>query len=341
MPHMRRMLAPRRSGPPAAERRVRATGEELALGALDAVLASSLTAGAVDRIARSPLIQRAVSGLDQGPLVDAIAAALIRDAVLERLSTEIVRGASRSASPRGSSRRALWSVGRPLAVRPRARDGGHARAEDPGVERLIVKTLDSERAEVLVGVVADSPGMERMVGRAIDSRLLDTSMARLLASEELWDMVYEIAQSPAVSDAIAHQGISFAARWPARCGRATRRIDVRLARAARRPSAGARNPAPTYPVAPPLPDAVHVAAPVAPRYTGLVTRAIALAIDAALINVVAAAVGFVIALSSRRCPPAATPRTSSPRSPRSSTCSGRARTSSRSGARPGRRRART
>ena len=41
---------------------------------------------------------------------------------------------------------------------------------------------------------------------------------------------------------------------------------------------------------------MHVAAPVAPRYTGLVTRAIALAIDAAVINVVAAAVGFVIAL---------------------------------------------
>ena len=44
-------------------------------------------------------------------------------------------------------------------------------------------------------------------------------------------------------------------------------------------------------MAPPLPDAVHVAAPVAPRYTGLVTRAIALAIDAALINLVAFVVG--------------------------------------------------
>ena len=41
---------------------------------------------------------------------------------------------------------------------------------------------------------------------------------------------------------------------------------------------------------------MHVAAPVAPRYTGLVTRAIALAIDAAVINVVAAVVGIIIAL---------------------------------------------
>lgn len=41
---------------------------------------------------------------------------------------------------------------------------------------------------------------------------------------------------------------------------------------------------------------MHVAAPVAPRYTGLVTRAIALAIDAALINLVAFVVGAVIAL---------------------------------------------
>ena len=41
---------------------------------------------------------------------------------------------------------------------------------------------------------------------------------------------------------------------------------------------------------------MHVAAPAAPRYTGLVTRAIALAIDAAVINLVAAVVGIVIAL---------------------------------------------
>ena len=41
---------------------------------------------------------------------------------------------------------------------------------------------------------------------------------------------------------------------------------------------------------------MHVAAPVAPRYTGLVTRAIALAIDAAVINLVAAVVGIIIAL---------------------------------------------
>ena len=117
----------------AAERRVRATGEELALGALDAVLASSLTAGAVDRIVRSPLIERAVSGLMQGPLVDAIAAALIRDAVLERLSTEIVRAGVPQRVAEGLVAEGVVerSVGR-LLVRPRARDGGHARARGPG-----------------------------------------------------------------------------------------------------------------------------------------------------------------------------------------------------------------
>jgi len=41
---------------------------------------------------------------------------------------------------------------------------------------------------------------------------------------------------------------------------------------------------------------MHTAPPVEPRYTGLVTRAIALAIDAAVINVVAAVVGIIIAL---------------------------------------------
>ena len=150
---------------------------------------------------------------------------------------------------------------------------------------------------MLVGVVADSPGMERMVGRVLDSRLLDTGMARLLASEELWEMVDEIAQSPAVSDAIAHQSLSFADEMAGEVRTRSRRIDDRLARAARK-AFGRRAEGPTSRAAPPLPDAVHVvAAPAAPpRYTGLVTRAIALAIDAALINLVAFVVGAVIAL---------------------------------------------
>ncbi len=100
---------------------------------------------------------------------------------------------------------------------------------------------------MLVGVVADSPGMERMVGRVLDSRLLDTGMARLLASEELWEMVDEIAQSPAVSDAIAHQSMSFADEMAGEVRTRTRRIDDRLARAARKAFGRRAEPGPDVP----------------------------------------------------------------------------------------------
>jgi hypothetical protein len=40
--------------------------------------------------------------------------------------------------------------------------------------------------------------------------LADQAVARLLDSEELWLLVEEIAQSPAVTDAITQQGFGFA-----------------------------------------------------------------------------------------------------------------------------------
>ena len=109
-------------------------------------------------------------------------------------------------------------------------------------------------------------------------------------------MVDEIAQSPAVSDAIAHQGMSFADEMAGEVRTRSRRIDDRLARAPRAAPAdaparhgrpGRRRPGLSR----------CVAAPAAPRYTGLVTRAIALALDALLINGIAALVGALIALA--------------------------------------------
>jgi hypothetical protein len=55
--------------------------------------------------------------------------------------------------------------------------------------------------------------MERLVTRAIESRLTEATMARLIddavvrlpQSEALWSLVDEVAQSPAVMDAITAQ----------------------------------------------------------------------------------------------------------------------------------------
>ena len=48
------------------------------------------------------------------------------------------------------------------------------------------------------------------MARLIDSPLLDEAVGRLLESEELWLLVDEIAASPAVTEAISKQSMSFA-----------------------------------------------------------------------------------------------------------------------------------
>ena len=76
--------------------------------------------------------------------------------------------------------------------------------------------------------------MERLVGRAIDSRLVDETVARLLESEELWVVVEEIAQSPAVTDAITRQSMGFADQVADGVRARSRNADAWLERAARR-----------------------------------------------------------------------------------------------------------
>ena len=76
--------------------------------------------------------------------------------------------------------------------------------------------------------------MERVVAKALDSRLLDSSVARVLASEELWLVVEEIARSPAVTAAITQQGAGFADQLVGEVGDRSRRADAWLERVAHR-----------------------------------------------------------------------------------------------------------
>jgi hypothetical protein len=81
------------------------------------------------------------------------------------------------------------------------------------VERFIERLLEAPELERLLGVALDSPGMERLVTRAVESRLTEATMARLIddavarlpQTEALWALVDEVAQSPAVMDAITTQ----------------------------------------------------------------------------------------------------------------------------------------
>ena len=63
-------------------------------------------------------------------------------------------------------------------------------------ERLLARARQPRRRAVLV--------------RVLESKLLDEAVHRLLEGEELWLVVNEIAQSPAVTEAITRQSIGFA-----------------------------------------------------------------------------------------------------------------------------------
>ena len=94
-------------------------------------------------------------------------------------------------------------------------------AVGPEIERIADQAVDSATAE-------------HLVARVIQGPLLDEAVARLLESEDLWILVDEIASSPAVTDAISHQGMGLADEVGDVVRSRSRRADARLERAARR-----------------------------------------------------------------------------------------------------------
>jgi hypothetical protein len=95
--------------------------------------------------------------------------------------------------------------------------------------RAIARALDGPLGEAL-----ETPAAERMLARVLESRLVDEAVRRVLAGEELWLVVDEVAQSPAVTEAIARQSVSFADQVAGQVRDRSRSADARLERVARR-----------------------------------------------------------------------------------------------------------
>jgi hypothetical protein len=94
---------------------------------------------------------------------------------------------------------------------------------------LASRVLDEAAARVV-----ESPALERLLARVLESRLLGDAVAGLLEREELWELVETIARSPAVTEAIAHQGVGFADQVAGEVRERSEQADARLERAARR-----------------------------------------------------------------------------------------------------------
>ena len=104
-------------------------------------------------------------------------------------------------------------------------------AVEDGLDRAIAQGLVDRIVNRLVaeGIV------ERTVDRVFDEeRVIDEVVKRLLDSPALWVLVDEIAQSPAVTEAISRQSVGFAEQVAGEARVWSLRADARLERMARR-----------------------------------------------------------------------------------------------------------
>jgi hypothetical protein len=183
--------------------------EGATLATVDVVLGSRAATEITDRVIDSPLVRHALTRALAGPLVEEVAREVVRHRVLERTSDEVLSGEALDTIVEGVLAEGV-------------------------VERAAARVLDGPELERVVIAALESPAMERLAGRAIDSRLVDETVARLLESEDLWVVVEEIAQSPAVTDAITRQSMGFADQVADGVRARSRNADAWLERAARR-----------------------------------------------------------------------------------------------------------
>jgi uncharacterized RDD family membrane protein YckC len=149
--------------------------------------------------------------------------------------------------------------------------------ESPGVERALIRVLEGPAAEDALHRLLQSPAVERALTDALDSEMVDRLWERLLASDEAQKLVERIANAPEVRAAVAMQGVGLVEDL----GRQVRRVADRLDDVVeagvrglfRRPRRATRT-----------------------KRAGLISRGLALALDAGLLNLAFIATTALVAL---------------------------------------------
>jgi hypothetical protein len=132
------------------------------------------------------------------------------------------------------------------------------RAEAAGVaQRVVDRVLEDGVIEQIAERVLSGPEIERIVAAGFRSALPEEVIEQLLASEAVWILVDEIARSPSVTEAIAHQGTGFLEQVAGKARDRSRRADTRVQRLAQRlgrhgreetePGRGGISPSPQIP----------------------------------------------------------------------------------------------
>ncbi len=151
-------------------------------------------------------------------------------------------------------------------------------AESPAVERALVRILEGPRFEEAMARALGQPTVERALARALDSEQFDHLWTRLLASDEAQRLVERIAEAPEVRAAVTAQGIGLLDDLGRQLRQVARRLDDAVERAARTLFRRARRAE-------------------SPSQAGLVTRLLAVALDAGILNGIFVVVSGVVALT--------------------------------------------
>jgi len=101
-------------------------------------------------------------------------------------------------------------------------------------QRVVERLLDDGTVEQIVQRVLAGPEAERMLVAALEGPLVEEAVSQLLENQAVWVLVDEIARSPSVTEAIAHQGTGFVDQVAERARDRSRNADALLERVARR-----------------------------------------------------------------------------------------------------------
>jgi uncharacterized RDD family membrane protein YckC len=147
-------------------------------------------------------------------------------------------------------------------------------------EQVIDRVMEREFSERVVARVLDSPGIEPAAVEVIESDLVDELTRRVLQSEEMELAIERVASSPEVRNALARQGVGLIEDVGRQIGSFARRLDDAVEVLPRWVARRGRRPHP-------------------PAQAGVVSRTIALAVDALILNAIlfGASVAFALALS--------------------------------------------
>jgi uncharacterized RDD family membrane protein YckC len=169
------------------------------------------------------------------------------------------------------------AAGLDRAVEAAAEEAIVAAVESEAVERALARVLEGPVVEEAVEGALESDAVKRALIEALDSELVDEVWRRLLASEEAQQLVERIAEAPELRAAISAQGVGLIGDIGRTIGRAARRLDDTLENVVRRVFFRKRRSEQT-------------------NHAGAVSRALALAIDGAIVNLVFSGLAAIVAL---------------------------------------------